>query len=60
MSAQICYHNKGVEKKIPCKAVLTLGRDKNSDIVIIDLLASRNHAMIRRLGHSDYYLIDSG
>ncbi len=60
MSAQICYHNKGIEKKIPCKAVLTLGRDKNSDIVIIDLLASRNHAMIRRLGHSDYYLIDSG
>lgn len=60
MSAMICYNNKGVSKKIPCKAVLTLGRDKNSDIVIIDLLASRNHAMIRRLGHSDYYLIDSG
>lgn len=60
MSAVICYRNKGVDKKVPCKAVLTLGRDKNSDIVIIDLLASRNHAMIRRLGHSDYYLIDSG
>ena len=60
MSAVICYRNKGVDKKIPCKAVLTLGRDKNSDIVIIDLLVSRNHAMIRRLGHSDYYLIDSG
>lgn len=60
MSAVICFRNKGVTKKIPCKAVLTLGRDKNSDIVIIDLLASRNHAMIRRLGHSDYYLIDSG
>lgn len=60
MSAVVCYRNKGVSKKIPCKAVLTLGRDKNSDIVIIDLLASRNHAMIRRLGHSDYYLIDSG
>ncbi|MDH5369232.1 MAG: adenylate/guanylate cyclase domain-containing protein [Gammaproteobacteria bacterium] len=60
MSANVCYRNKGVSKKVPCKAVLTLGRDKNSDIVIIDLLASRNHAMIRRLGHSDYYLIDSG
>jgi len=60
MSAKICYRNKGVDKKIPCKAVLTLGRDKNSDIVIIDLLVSRNHAMIRRLGRSDYYLIDSG
>ena len=60
MSAIIRVHSKGVSKDIPCKAVLTLGRDKNSDIVIIDLLASRNHAMIRRLGHSDYYLIDSG
>lgn len=60
MSANVCYRKKGVTKKVPCKAVLTLGRDKNSDIVIIDLLASRNHAMIRRLGHSDYYLIDSG
>lgn len=60
MSAMICYLSKGVSKKIPCKAVLTLGRDKNSDIVIIDLLVSRNHAMIRRLGQNDYYLIDSG
>lgn len=60
MSAIIRVHTKGVKKEVPCKAVLTLGRDKNSDIVIIDLLASRNHAMIRRLGHSDYYLIDSG
>lgn len=60
MSAIIRVNSKGVSKGIPCKAVLTLGRDKNSDIVIIDLLASRNHAMIRRLGHSDYYLIDSG
>lgn len=60
MSAIIRVNSKGVSKEIPCKAVLTLGRDKNSDIVIIDLLASRNHAMIRRLGHSDYYLIDSG
>lgn len=60
MSAYVCYRNKGVNKKVPCKAVLTLGRDKNSDIVIVDLLASRNHAMVRRLGHNDYYLIDSG
>ena len=60
MSAVIYYSNKGVGSEIPCKAVLTLGRDKNSDIAIVDLLVSRNHAMIRRLGRSDYYLIDSG
>ena len=60
MTAVVCYRHNGTSKKIPCKAVLTLGRDKNSDIVIVDLLASRNHAMIRRLGQGDYYLIDSG
>ena len=60
MSAVVRYNSDGINKRVPCKAVLTLGRDKNSDIVIVDLLASRNHAMIRRLGHGDYYLIDSG
>lgn len=60
MSAVIYYSVKGKSKEIPCKAVLTLGRDKNSDITVDDLLASRNHAMIRRLGEDDYYLIDSG
>ena len=60
MSATIIFQNDGEETQIQCPAVLTLGRDKNSDIVIRDLLASRNHAMIRRLGFADYYLIDSG
>ena len=46
--------------EIPCKAVLTIGRDKNSDIVINDLKVSRNHAVVRQLGRGDYYLIDSG
>lgn len=32
----------------------------NSDIVLPDLHASRNHAMIRCIGGGDYYLIDSG
>ena len=60
MSAVIHYNDNGLGKEIDCKAVLTLGRDKSSDIAIVDLLVSRNHAMIRRLGQSDYYLIDSG
>lgn len=60
MSAVIYYNDNELGKEIDCKAVLTLGRDKNSDIVILDLLVSRNHAMIRRLGQNDYYLIDSG
>ena len=60
MSAVLRVKTGNGVRKIPCKAVLTLGRDKNSDIVLKDLMASRNHAMIRRLGQNDYYLIDSG
>lgn len=47
-------------RTVPCKTVLTVGRDKSSDIVLADLMVSRNHAMIRCIGHGDYYLIDGG
>lgn len=60
MTAFIRYIHQGQTHEIPCKTVLTLGRDRNSDIVVPDLHASRNHAMIRRIGRGDYYLIDSG
>jgi len=60
MTAFIRYKHKGEIQEIPCKTVLTIGRDRNSDIVLPDLHASRNHAMIRRIGQGDYYLIDSG
>ncbi len=43
-----------------CEQIITLGRDKNNDIVLDDLKASRNHAMVRCLGHDNYYLIDGG
>jgi len=60
MSTYITYKLDGEVRKVPCKSVLTLGRDMNSDIVLPDLHASRNHAMIRCVGSGDYYLIDSG
>lgn len=60
MSAFIYYSEQGVSHEVPCEAVLTLGRDKSSNIPIVDRLVSRNHAMIRRFGQHDYYLIDSG
>lgn len=60
MTAVLCYKAGNTQKKVPCKTALTLGRDKNSDIILKDLMASRNHAMIRRIGRDDYYLIDSG
>ncbi len=60
MSAYLKYKNGEAIDQIPCKTVLTIGRDKNSDIVLNDLRVSRNHAMVRQIGRSDYYLIDSG
>jgi len=60
MAATLTYTVNEATKKVSCKSVLTVGRDKNSDIVLVDLMVSRNHAMIRRIGNSDYYLIDGG
>lgn len=60
MSATLSYTLDDFSRTVPCKTVLTVGRDKNSDIVLADLMVSRNHAMIRCIGHGDYYLIDGG
>lgn len=60
MSATLSYTVDDFNRTVPCKTVLTVGRDKNSDIVLGDLMVSRNHAMIRCIGHGDYYLIDGG
>ena len=60
MSAVLTYKIGELSQRVPCKTVMTLGRDKNSDIVLTDLRVSRNHAMVRRIGHGDYYLVDGG
>lgn len=60
MSAVLTYKIGELTQRVPCKTVMTLGRDKNSDIVLTDLRVSRNHAMVRRIGHGDYYLVDGG
>jgi adenylate cyclase len=60
MAAYLKYINGDDEQQVECSTVLTIGRDKNSDIVLKDLMVSRNHAMIRLIGAGDYYLIDSG
>ena len=60
MSATISYTLDEFSKTVPVKTVLTVGRDKSSDIILGDLMVSRNHAMIRRIGNADYYLIDGG
>ncbi len=60
MGAYLIYPGTLGEERIPCGSVTTIGRDRNSDIVLPELLVSRNHAMLRRLGEADFYLIDSG
>lgn len=60
MAATLSYTIENSPKQVTCKSVLTVGRDKSCDIVLIDLMVSRNHAMIRRIGNSDFYLIDGG
>lgn len=58
--AVLQLNNNKKEQEIPCSAVITIGRGKNNDIMLTDQLVSRNHAIVRRLGEDDYYLIDEG
>lgn len=60
MSAYLTISGVPDEEHIPCGSVTTIGRDRSSDIVLSDPRVSRHHAMLRRLGEADYYLIDSG
>ena len=43
-----------------CGPLLTMGRGSNNDVHLSDPTASRNHALIRRLGDGNYYLVDMG
>lgn len=60
MSATLNFLYAGQYKEVVCKTAITIGRDLHNDIVIDDLTVSRNHAMVRMIGHDDYYLVDSG
>lgn len=60
MTAYFTMIQPGTPMIVHCGAAITFGRDKNSDVVLDDPQASRNHAVVRRLGADDYYVIDSG
>ena len=60
MPAILTIEDDAEKRDIACHTIVTIGRDKNSDVKINDRQVSRNHAMIRRLGEHDFYLIDSG
>lgn len=60
MSAYLTFSEGFDTERVACGTITSIGRDRNNDIVLTDLQVSRNHAMVRRLGEADYYLIDSG
>ena len=60
MSATLSFLKAGQYKQVACKTAITIGRDLHNDIPVDDLTVSRNHAMIRMVGHDDYYLVDGG
>jgi adenylate cyclase len=53
-------HRDKREEELICSNVMTIGRDKSSTVCLHDPLASRNHGIIRSVGHEQYYLLDSG
>jgi len=60
MAAYLSYLDGNDERSMPCGALLTIGRERGNDIVVEDKLISRRHAVVRRLGPSDYYFMDIG
>jgi adenylate cyclase len=60
MSATLIIKHASGEETLACKKIVTIGRDPGCDIVLDDLQVSRNHALLRRLGNGDYYLVDEG
>ncbi|MBN4074091.1 adenylate/guanylate cyclase domain-containing protein [bacterium AH-315-E10] len=48
------------EARYECELLVSMGRDSGNTIILTDPLASRNHAMIRCLGKSKYYYMDTG
>ena len=60
MAAYLELMIDGKQTRIPCGSVETIGRDKSNTIAIKDALSSRNHAVIRRVGNDQYYLLDAG
>lgn len=60
MQAFLSYQNQGVEQKVICGHLITIGRSKTNNVVFPDPKVSRNHLLLRRLGQDKYYLIDMG
>ncbi|OVE78052.1 hypothetical protein BVX99_00720 [bacterium F16] len=60
MAAFLEIELSGENKRVPLGSLETIGRDKSNSFHIQDNLASRSHALIRRIGSEQYYLLDGG
>ena len=47
-------------QKYPCGPVVAIGRDAANTVALDDTTVSLSHALIRMVGHEQYYLIDLG
>jgi adenylate cyclase len=61
MSADLAITVKGQESKIVSLGPLfSMGREPSNDLMVNDVKASRNHAVIRLQGDNLYYILDLG
>jgi len=60
MSASVQVTIEGNEAEFECDQILTIGRSKANDVTLSDPKVSRNHAIVRRLGDGNYYVMDMG
>lgn len=61
MNAELSVQIEGkAARRISLGASYTIGRGRGNDLVLQDEVASRNHALVRLLGTSRYYLADLG
>jgi adenylate cyclase len=60
MTATVNFIKDNNTRQLNCDQILTIGRSSSNDAVLPESKVSRSHAVIRRLGNHEYYLIDLG
>ena len=60
MTAFVEIFNGETATRIPLGSVETIGRDRSNTIQLHDELVSRNHALIRKVGNEQFYVLDAG
>jgi adenylate cyclase len=61
MSAKLIVHTTGeATRTVALRAICTIGRGPDNDLVLEDPRVSRNHALLRQSGDGGYYVVDLG